>query len=174
MTEQLLDDFAKQYRHSDEELEDLKKAYENREGDMDLIFESVPLSDPVEDESRFREVIQTWIDEKKVEAYPSFTGEPARKRKRRQQRAAKEAKAAALVALERRASRRSGQLSTEIAKREIKRETGFATFAARYGVEAIDDEPSEEAFQAAQQKLLQARPKGKTKNIKSRRKQEAE
>ncbi len=57
--------FEAKYRHSDEESADVKKAYVEFEGDMDQILDSVLCAVP-DDEARFAELIQGWIDAKEV------------------------------------------------------------------------------------------------------------
>ena len=70
---------------SDEELDDLKAAYTSCRGDMDKIIESV-LCATVDDEPRFRQILESLIADGSVEAYSAFTNETktkanARKRK---------------------------------------------------------------------------------------------
>jgi len=73
---------------SDEELEDLKAAYTSCRGDMDKIIETV-LCATIEDEPRFRQILENLVADGSIEAYPAFTNERkskavARKRKVRQ------------------------------------------------------------------------------------------
>ncbi|KAJ2973357.1 hypothetical protein NUW58_g8956 [Xylaria curta] len=49
-----IEKFAAQYKGSDEERDDILIAYEEHEGNMDAIYESVMLSDVLKDDERFR------------------------------------------------------------------------------------------------------------------------
>lgn len=72
-------DFEKQYKGSDEEVEDLKRLYLQHEGDMDLIMESA-LCCTHEDEPRVKDILQKAIDDEEVPAYKAFTHESAKKK----------------------------------------------------------------------------------------------
>jgi len=67
-------DFEAKYKGSKEEKEDVKKAYLDGEGSMDAILDSVMLS-TVDDEDRFRTIIDELINQKLVEKFKSFTKE---------------------------------------------------------------------------------------------------
>lgn len=67
---------------SDEELRDLKIAYELGKGDMDIIYECVPFVS-LNEESRIRTRIQQLIDSLELTPYNLFTNEPKAKRTRR-------------------------------------------------------------------------------------------
>lgn len=67
---------------SDDELKDLKKAYENWKGDMDRIYECVPFV-TLDDEDRIRTRLQELIDSEELPTYSLFTNEPKAKRDRR-------------------------------------------------------------------------------------------
>jgi DnaJ family protein C protein 9 len=157
LTEQNLDDFAKQYRHSAEEQTDLQDAYVKHRGNMDAVFDSVPLSNPIEDEERFRQAIETWIASNEVKAFKAFENEAPAKRKQRRRTAEREAAEAEQVQQERSKKAKkasSGDLYAIIARRNAKRTTGFEDFAAKYGVTVgQEDEPSEAEFQAVQARL---------------------
>ncbi|KAM3835670.1 dnaJ homolog subfamily C member 9 [Vipera latastei] len=88
-----IEDFEKKYKHSTEELEDIKAAYEDFKGDMDKIMDSVLCVDYT-DEPRIRQIIQQAIDSGEVSSYKSFVNESKRKINRRKRRAEKEAKEA--------------------------------------------------------------------------------
>lgn len=89
-----LDDFQKKYKGSDEEKTDILTAYEQGEGNMDHIYDSVMLSNVLEDDARFRSIIDQAISEGQVENYPTYSEEPESKHQRRVRRAQKEAKEA--------------------------------------------------------------------------------
>ena len=70
---------------SEEELSDLKAAYESSRGDMDKIIDSV-LCATVDDEPRFHQILERLIADGSIKAYAAFTNEKkskasARKRK---------------------------------------------------------------------------------------------
>ena len=69
-------------------------SYINNEGDMDALFEEVMLSNPLDDEKRFREIIDEEIAAKRVEGYPAYVKESKAKRKKRVTEAKKEAQEA--------------------------------------------------------------------------------
>ncbi|KAI5296235.1 hypothetical protein KEM55_005885 [Ascosphaera atra] len=86
--------FRAEYKGSEEERGDVLKAYERFRGDMDRVFETVMLSDVLEDGGRFGDVIREGIKEGKVKEYKAFTQESEKKRERRRKRAEREAREA--------------------------------------------------------------------------------
>lgn len=86
-------DFEKTYKGTDEEKQDLMRVYKESKGDMDKIMQSVLCATP-EDEERFRDALQSAIDEGELPAYKAFTRESAKKKSSRKRRAVKEAKEA--------------------------------------------------------------------------------
>ena len=92
--------FKAEYQGSDEEKLDVIGSYINNEGDMDALFEEVMLSNPLEDEERFRKIIDEEIAAKRVEGYPAYVKESKAKRKRRVTEAQKEAQEAMEMAEE--------------------------------------------------------------------------
>ncbi|XP_067100514.1 dnaJ homolog subfamily C member 9 isoform X1 [Osmerus mordax] len=86
-------DFEKSYKYTDEEKQDLKRVYEESQGDMNKIMESV-LCATQEDEGRFRDILQGAIDAGELTAYKGFTHESATKKKSRKRKAQKEEKEA--------------------------------------------------------------------------------
>lgn len=61
--------FHEGYKGSEEEMEDLKAAYLASEGDMDKIMESVLCASVLDDEERFREMLDGWIVKGDVPKY---------------------------------------------------------------------------------------------------------
>ncbi|KAK4183050.1 glycosyl hydrolase family 81-domain-containing protein [Podospora australis] len=94
ISEEAIEGFRKQYKGSDEEKDDLLAAYEEFEGDMDAVYETVMLSDVAEDDERFRKIIDEAIAEGKVEAYKKYTKETNKSRTARVKNSRKEAKEA--------------------------------------------------------------------------------
>ncbi|KFY87631.1 hypothetical protein V500_06861 [Pseudogymnoascus sp. VKM F-4518 (FW-2643)] len=83
--------FAAKYKNSQEEKDDILAAYEKGKGDMDVVYEMVMLSDVVVDDKRFRDIINTAIQEKKVTAYNKFTKESENSKRKRTKLAKDEA-----------------------------------------------------------------------------------
>uniref|UniRef100_A0A1B6JJV7 J domain-containing protein n=1 Tax=Homalodisca liturata TaxID=320908 RepID=A0A1B6JJV7_9HEMI len=88
-----IEEYEKKYKGSDDELRDLKKAYEGGKGDMDKIYERVPFV-KLEDEDRIRDILQKLIDANELPVYELFVNEPQMKRDRRMRKLRKEAKEA--------------------------------------------------------------------------------
>ncbi|OGM44858.1 DnaJ domain protein [Aspergillus bombycis] len=95
-----LDKFKQEYQGSEEEESDLLAAFEKYRGDMDKIYESVMLCNVLDDDERFRALIDKAIADGKVEKYKKYSEEPERKRQQRFKRAQKEAKEAEEAAKE--------------------------------------------------------------------------
>lgn len=58
-------------------------AYEKYKGDMDAVYETVMLSNVLEDDERFRGIINAAIESGDVKAFKKYTGESAAKRRAR-------------------------------------------------------------------------------------------
>lgn len=165
--------FKAEYQGSEEEKLDVIASYVNNEGDMDGIFEEVMLSNPLEDEDRFRKMIDEEIDEKRVEAYEAYVKETKTKRKKRVAEAKKEAKEAMQMAEElgvkdklfgngkggakkgKKGEVDTSGLAALIQQRQKERSGNFlADLEAKYaqpkkkGKRVMEDEPPEEAFEA--------------------------
>lgn len=187
--------FAEKYKGSDEEKDDLLVAYEECEGDMDQVYERVMLSDVVEDDERFHRIINEAIEQGDVRALAAYTKESKRKRTARVKAAKAEADEAEGYAKElgvhgklfgeKNKKSKAGSendLAALIQKRQQDRSAGFLDrLAEKYGAtepkakkgkkRPMQDEPSEEAFQAAAAKLKGpkgAEAKSGTKSKRSR------
>ncbi|KAI9806036.1 MAG: hypothetical protein M1833_004443 [Piccolia ochrophora] len=90
--------FEGEYKRSQQETDDLLAIYVKSEGDLDAVFEQVMLSNPLEDEDRFRVILDDAIKTGEVEAYEAYTTEPMTKRKRRTERAKREEREAMKLA----------------------------------------------------------------------------
>ena len=77
-----LERFETEYRESAEEKEDLKKAYLEAEGDMDQILDSVMCA-KVEDEARFRVILDQMIKDKEVEKFAAYKKDKKKEEKRK-------------------------------------------------------------------------------------------
>ncbi|TQS36713.1 hypothetical protein Golomagni_02828 [Golovinomyces magnicellulatus] len=93
-----IEKFALAYKGSEEEKDDLLAAYQDAKGKWAHIYEVVILSDPLEDEDRFRGIIDKAIEDGDVEAYKSYINETGRAKKRRLDARLKEKKEVAELA----------------------------------------------------------------------------
>ncbi|RYP67709.1 hypothetical protein DL771_007116 [Monosporascus sp. 5C6A] len=175
--------FAKKYKGSDEEKDDLLASYEQFKGNWDKIYETVMLSDPIHDHERFRSIIAEAIEKRDVPPYKAFTLETRKARDARIRAAKKEAGEAEEYAKElgvhdtifgdkkKKGKKESEQdLAALIRNNQRNRSSFLDDLAAKYGAtggskkggkkRAVEEEPSEEAFQAAAAKL-----KKKGKNV---------
>ncbi|XP_073235225.1 dnaJ homolog subfamily C member 9-like [Porites lutea] len=92
-------EFEKQYKGSEEEMNDLKAAYLDYEGDMDAILENVMCA-TVDDDERFRKVIKELILKENLPKFPAFVNEGKKKKRARKEKAQKEAAEAEEMAKE--------------------------------------------------------------------------
>ena len=83
--------FADKYKNSDEEKDDVLAAYETYEGNMDQLYGTVMLSDVLEDDDRFRAIIDEAIASGDVEAFPAYANETKKARQARIKNARREA-----------------------------------------------------------------------------------
>ncbi len=93
ITKENIDAFKEKHIGSEEEKEDIAKAYEQYKGNMDRIMDAVMFADATE-EDRYRAIIDELIESKRVVAYDAYVKEPPKKRANRLKRALKEAKEA--------------------------------------------------------------------------------
>ncbi|KAI9780757.1 MAG: hypothetical protein M1839_006545 [Geoglossum umbratile] len=100
VTEEVIEKVKIEYRGSEEEKRDLLGYYEEFKGDMGKIFESVMCSDLLEDEDRFREIINDAIAAGEAVPYNSYIKESKGSKKRRRNEALKEAQEAREMARE--------------------------------------------------------------------------
>ncbi|KAI9501391.1 DnaJ domain-containing protein [Coemansia spiralis] len=68
-----IEQFAKTYKGSDEEMADILAAYSRHDGDIDLIFTEVMLADVEQDEARFIAAIEDAIKGKLIKRTRAFT-----------------------------------------------------------------------------------------------------
>lgn len=83
--------FAEKYKGSDEERDDVLVAYEKYKGRMDALYETVMLSNVLEDDERFRAIIDQAIESGDVKKFKAYTGESAERREARVRTAREEA-----------------------------------------------------------------------------------
>lgn len=89
MTAHRINNFKSTYQNSDEEKRDVLKAYTSRSG-WDGIYRNVMLSDPLDDEERFRAYIDQAIKDGEAEGYSWYVNETQEKRERRLNRVRKQ------------------------------------------------------------------------------------
>ncbi|KAI2463746.1 DnaJ domain-containing protein [Annulohypoxylon bovei var. microspora] len=194
VTADAIEKFAKQYKGSDEEKDDLLIAYEQHKGKMDRIYESVMLSDVLEDDERFRTIIDEAIASKDVTAFKAYTHESKRSKEARTKAAQNESAEAEEYAKELgvhdklfgskdkkgdkgkgkgKGKGKKGSSEDDLAALIRSNQQGRSNFldnlAAKYGAAPStkkgkkrvvpEEEPSEEAFQAAAARLKKGRKK---------------
>ena len=169
-----IDKIRKEYQGSEEERDDLLSAFDTYKGDMDRVYEAVMLSNVLDDDDRFRAIIDAAIDEGKVQKWKKYVEEPKKKKKQRIKRAQQEAREAEELAKEMdskgeknsKAKNKSkkaadsdvNDLAALIQKRQSSRGADFLDRLEEKYMQPIKgkgkkrqagrDEPPEEAFQA--------------------------
>lgn len=86
-------EFEKKYRHSEEEMTDLKQAYLDGDGDMNYVLSSVPCCTD-EDVDRYADLLLSWAEKDQVPMLPKFRRFTTKELKLRKRKAGKEAKEA--------------------------------------------------------------------------------
>jgi DnaJ homolog subfamily C member 9 len=165
---------------------------------MDAVYEEVMLSNPIDDDDRFRAIIDEEIDAKRVEAYDSYVKETKASKRRRKESAKKEALEAEEAAKElgvaeqlfgngeskKKGKAKNGESDTTalaalIQQRQKQRGADFlADLEAKYapkkgtkrGKRPAEDEPPEEAFQRTADRAKKSKIGGAEENIASPRK----
>ncbi|KUJ21742.1 DnaJ domain-containing protein [Mollisia scopiformis] len=190
ITPDAIDAFAKQYKKSDEEKDDVLAAYEKFKGKWAGIYETVMLSNCLEDEERFREYIDEAIKRGDVKPFRAYMSESESAKEARMKAARDEGTEAEEYAKElgvhdklyARKGKPKGEdeLMALIQKKNASQGASFldkleakyagnASSSARRqnkrgtkrGSEEMDDgEPSEEAFQAAAKRLKEGNQYG--------------
>lgn len=176
-----IEEFAKTYKGSDEERSDLLYAYRIQLGDMDRIYETTILSNVLEDDERFRAVIDEAIKDNKVPAHRAYVKETKKSKEARIKAAQNEANEAEEYAKElgvhdklfgdkkgKKGKKGSSEddLATLIQRNQKSRSGFLDQLEAKYGTpsgskkgkkRAVEEEPSEEEFQAAAARLNKAK-----------------
>ncbi len=167
VTTEKIDNFALGYKGSDEEREHILAAYEKWEGSIGKIYASVMLSDVLEDDERFRGIIDAAIDSGEVEGYEKYTKETEKSKmaritqakKRRDKEAGEVAEAAEEMQKSSKAKSKGkkkadgdvGDLAALIQQRQKASAGNFfddleAKYAPNTGKKRDREEPPEEAF----------------------------
>ncbi|EKG13117.1 Heat shock protein DnaJ [Macrophomina phaseolina MS6] len=166
VTTEAIEKFKQEYKGGAEERSDLLEAYKKFKGSMSKIYQVIMLSDPLEDEERFRSILDTAIADGTVPAEKNYTEESEKSRQNRMKAVRKEADEAkdALNEIKGSAKRKKrsqadgdlGDLAALIQKRQKGRaESFFDQLEAKYAPDSKKgkkrapppEEPSEEAFQ---------------------------
>ncbi len=100
VSEEAIKKFAAEYKGSDEERGDILAAYVDFEGDMDGVYENVMLSDVLEDDARFRGIIDAAVKAKEAPRFDAYVKETKKARQSRAKAAKKEAQEADELAKE--------------------------------------------------------------------------
>ncbi|XP_014675752.1 PREDICTED: dnaJ homolog subfamily C member 9-like [Priapulus caudatus] len=132
-----IEDFEEKYKGSEEELEDLKTAYVDYEGDMESILANV-LCCTGEDETRFRKLLKKCIQKKELPEFEKFVNEDKQAEKARKRKAKREAAEAEELAkkLGLRGGGSEADLSALILQKQQSRAAGaedfFSALEAKY------------------------------------------
>ena len=86
--------FSADYKGGEEERQALLDAYSRAEGNMDMVYEEVMLSDPLEDDERFRKILDAAIEKGEVVGFDKYTRESEKSKKRRIENAKRDGKEA--------------------------------------------------------------------------------
>lgn len=162
VTDEKINDFATEYKGSEEERDAVLEAYEKHKGSMTKVYQEVMLSDMVEDEDRFREIIDAAIEAEEVEAWKKYTQESESARRKRIANAKKQKGGEAgeveelKKEMEQKKQKKAGSkadaggdmasLAAMIQSRQKGRTAMFDQIEEKYGAKGKQDEPSEEAF----------------------------
>lgn len=176
ISEDAIKKFADEYKGSEEEKDDILAAYEEFEGDMDGVYESVMLSNVLDDDARFREVIDAAIKAKEVPRFDNYAKETKKSKQARVKAARGEAKEAEELAKElgvydklrgdgKKKSKKDSEagLAALIQRNQVSRMSALDKLAEKYGAvpkagkgkkrgakELEEPDISEEQFQAIQ------------------------
>ncbi|ORY62570.1 DnaJ domain-containing protein [Pseudomassariella vexata] len=178
ISDDAINKFAAKYKGSDEEKDDLLVAYETHKGNMDMIYETVMLSNVLEDDERFRQIIDEAIAQNDVTAFKAYTKESKKSKEARVKAARGEANEAEEYAKElgvheklfggkKSKASKKGSSEDDLAALIRRNQGGRSNFldqiAAKYSEPSKakkgkkrsieEDMPSEDAFQAAAARL---------------------
>jgi DnaJ family protein C protein 9 len=178
VSEEAISRIANEYKGSEEEREDLRKAYNKGKGKLEVVYELVMLSDILEDDDRFRSILDEEIANGNIESFPAYERETYATRQKakdstRKARADFDKRQAKKAAAEEKANGKSSGkakpksktddmagLAALIQQRQKARAGGFFdTLEAKYAPKSRGskrstpmDEPPEELFEANRKK----------------------
>lgn len=131
-----IDNYQKEYKGSEIEKTDIRKAYLNGKGCINYMMECVPFM-AVEDEPRIIELVKGWIAAEDVPEYKIFINEPKVKRSRRHKKYAREALEARELKKEMEQKNSDNSLEQQIMRRQANRAESsnnfFDRLMAKYG-----------------------------------------
>jgi DnaJ family protein C protein 9 len=90
VSDDAIEKFAQYYKNSEEEKDDILSAYEEFEGNMDKLYETVMLSNVLEDDERFRKIINDAVASGEVSVFSAFAKETKKSRQARVRAAQRE------------------------------------------------------------------------------------
>ncbi|KAJ5354176.1 Heat shock protein DnaJ [Penicillium brevicompactum] len=159
-----ISEFQKSYQNSEEEKDDLLSSYNTHKGDMDAIYQTVMLSNVLDDDERFRAIIDQAIADGDVKDFKAYSQESEKKKQQRVKQAQKEAAEAAKEEKKMKAKKKKSGKASEgvsdldslqaiISQRQKARGGDFLSrleekYAQPGDKRPGDDGPSEEAFAA--------------------------
>ena len=168
VTEEKIREFESEYKGSEEERGHVLKAYVKFEGSMDKLYQDVMLSDVLEDDERFRSIIDEALQNGEVEGYRKYVNESEKSKKSRMTNAHKRRETEAREAVKagreledegksngKKSDAGMGDLAALIQQRQTGRaENFFDSLEAKYapngkkgaGTKRTMDEPPEKAF----------------------------
>ena len=103
-----IDKIKKEYQGSDEEKRDLLAAFEQYKGDLDRVYEVIMLSNVLDDDNRFRAIIDEAIAKGEIQGWKRYKEESESKRQKRLKKAKEEAKEAEKLAEEMEGEEKNG------------------------------------------------------------------
>lgn len=161
VTEEDIDNFAKQYRGSEEESADLREAYIKYKGDMNNILNILMLSREA-DVERFCKQIDEWIEKGEVKKYKAYvntckTKNAQKMRKSRQKKEEEEANSIdpdLIKSIQNKQAERKQKFSSNVIKQIEFKYTGDNAKGKKRKMQQAFDEISEEDFEKARQRVL--------------------
>ncbi|KAH9864286.1 hypothetical protein J1614_010220 [Plenodomus biglobosus] len=75
VNEEAINRVANEYKNSSEERRDLIKAYKKCKGNLDAMYQLVMLSDILEDDDRFRQILDEEIEKGTIESFPLYASQ---------------------------------------------------------------------------------------------------
>ncbi|KAF2165339.1 hypothetical protein M409DRAFT_24188 [Zasmidium cellare ATCC 36951] len=121
VTEEKINKFSDEYKGSDEERQAVLDAYTRTQGKMEKLYTIVMLSDMVDDEERFRAIIDEAVADGEVEDFKNYNGEKESVREKRLERARKRKEKEA-----KEADKASQEIEEEKSKKKGKKANGDA------------------------------------------------
>lgn len=160
ISESDINNYHKEYVGSDLEKSDIKKAYMNGKGCINYMMEHVPFM-TVEDEPRFHEIINKWIEDGEVPEFTAFTKEPKSKKERRHKKYARESKEAEKIKAKMEQEQNDeNDLAKQIMKRNQERGKGFDSFLDRLAEKyANDGDEEDDLYEEAGKKYANKKAK---------------